>query len=79
MAVFSVKAAITGDETKLYHLNVLLDPASGIVDDAEVCILTACVRLLISANIFTPSHIVDRFGMRYTRYSGYIETFTAGT
>lgn len=44
MAVFSVKSAIIGDDVKLYHLNVLLDPATGIVEDAEVCILAACTK-----------------------------------
>lgn len=54
MAVFSVKSAIIEDEIKLYHLNVLLDPATGIVEDAEV--LHCCSlrqRVHRYANTFT--------------------------
>ncbi|KAJ2959972.1 hypothetical protein NQZ79_g4609 [Umbelopsis isabellina] len=44
MAVFSVKSAIIGDDVKLYHLNVLLDPATGIVEDAESLDLECDIR-----------------------------------
>jgi hypothetical protein len=37
LAVFSVKSPVIPNENKLFHLNVMIDPVSNIVEDAEVC------------------------------------------